>query len=322
MKKDLRPDIWSVIAAYGRIIIHRHQSPDGDAIGAQVGLKHIIQENYPDKEVYTVGDSAGRYAFMDDAVMDDIPDSRYEGALAVILDTGSAALISDTRYTLAADTLRIDHHLFCEPIARVEVVEPGYESCCGLITALAVEAGLKIPPLAAKSLFTGIVTDSGRFRYDSVTPETFRLAACLLEQSFNPGEIYRNLYSDDLDAVKVRAAFVQKIELTTHGVAYIYTTKEEMVALGMSTFAVSRGMVNTMADIRGVNIWVNFTETEDGVLCELRSGTCNINPVAVRYGGGGHPKASGATVKDRDTAMAMLNDLDALSGQASPKKGK
>lgn len=149
---------------------------------------------------------------------------------------------------------------------------------------------MKIPPLAAKSLFTGIVTDSGRFRYDSVTPETFRLAACLLEQSFNPGDIYRNLYSDDLDAVKARAAFVQKIKLTTHGVAYIYTTKEEMAALGMSTFAVSRGMVNTMADIRGVNIWVNFTETEDGVLCELRSGTCNINPVASGTAAGDTPR--------------------------------
>jgi phosphoesterase RecJ-like protein len=73
-------------------------------------------------------------------------------------------------------------------------------------------------------------------------------------------------------------------------------------------------MVGVMADIRGVDIWVNFTETERGVLCELRSGKYNINPVAVKYGGGGHQKASGATVPDRETAMAMLRDLDKMAG--------
>ena len=82
--------------------------------------------------------------------------------------------------------------------------------------------------------------------------------------------------------------------------------------MGLDTFTVSRAMVNTMADIRGVDIWVNFTETETGVLCELRSSRYNINPIAVKYGGGGHAKASGATVADRETAMAMLADLDEM----------
>lgn len=82
--------------------------------------------------------------------------------------------------------------------------------------------------------------------------------------------------------------------------------------MSMDTFSISRGMVGTMSDIKGIDIWVNFTETEAGVLCELRSGKYNINPVAVKYGGGGHAKASGATVKDKETAMAMLRDLEAL----------
>ena len=72
-------------------------------------------------------------------------------------------------------------------------------------------------------------------------------------------------------------------------------------------------MVNVMGEIRGIDIWVNFTETEDGVLCELRSSLHNINPVAVKYGGGGHKKASGATVKDREEAMRMLEDLNRVS---------
>ena len=72
-------------------------------------------------------------------------------------------------------------------------------------------------------------------------------------------------------------------------------------------------LFRSMADMKGVDIWVNFTETEQGVLCELRSSRYNINPIAVKYGGGGHAKASGATIPDRETAMAMLHDLDEMA---------
>lgn len=305
--------VLSAIQSFDRIIIHRHKNPDGDALGSQIGLKHILKENFPEKEVYMVGDRAGRYAFMDDSVMDEIPDELYSGALAVILDTSAKHLISDERYPLAEKTVRIDHHIFCETIADVEVTDTAYESCCGLITEFALECGLKLNLLAAKSLYTGMVTDSGRFRYDSTSSNTFRLASALMTQPFDIGDIYGNLYADDLQNVKNKAHFLLKIQKTERPVAYIYTDLEEVRSLGMDTFSISRGMVGTMSDIRGIDIWVNFTETEKGVLCELRSSKYNINPIAVKYGGGGHAKASGATVKDRTTAMAMLHDLELLT---------
>ena len=295
-----------------RIIIHRHSKPDGDALGSQIGLKHLILENFPGKEVYMVGDPAGRYAFMKDSVMDEIPDSLYEGSLAVILDLAARHLVSDDRYSLAKRTVRIDHHIYCETFTDVEVVDTSYESCCGLVTEFAVESGLTINHEAAEALFTGMVTDSGRFRYDSTTSRTFRQAATLMEHDIDLNELYHNLYVDDYERMKVRAQFLLKIQFTGANVAYIYTTKEEVEALHMDTFSISRGMVGTMSDIRGVDIWVNFTETEDSVLCELRSSRFNINPIAVKYGGGGHAKASGATLHSRDEAMAMLHDLDAM----------
>ena len=304
-----------LIRQYDRIILHRHSNPDGDAMGSQIGLKHILKENFPRKEVYMVGDSAGRYGFMDDAVMDQIPDDLYENALAIVLDTSAKKLISDHRYTTAAATLRFDHHIFCEEICQVEVTDTSFESCCGLITAFAKDCGLRLTPLAAKSLYTGMVTDSGRFRYDSTSAKTHQMAAFLMEQHFDKGEIYRNLYADDFSRIQLKARFVLKIQLTGNSLAYIYTTRQELAEMGLDTFTVSRGMVGTMSDIKGVDIWVNFTETEQGVLCELRSSKYNINPIAVKYGGGGHAKASGATVADRETAMAMLRDLEMLTGE-------
>ena len=305
--------ILQAVREFDTVIIHRHNRPDGDAMGSQLGLKHIIRENFPEKTVYVVGDDPRFFGFMEDAVMDEVPDSAYEGALAVILDSGAAHLISDDRYTLAAKTARIDHHIFTGQIADVEVIDTSFESCCGLIAEFARESGLKLNPLAAKSLYTGMVTDSGRFRYDGTTARTFQLAAFLMEQNFDTNELFRNLYADDLSSKQLKAQFLLKIQVTNQGVAYIYTTSEEMAELNVDIFTVSRGMTNTMADLRGVDIWVNFTECDRGVLCEIRSSRHNINPIAVKYGGGGHAKASGATVADRQTAMAMLEDLNTMA---------
>lgn len=308
--------VLKAISEYQVIIIHRHTNPDGDALGSQIGLKHIIQANFPEKAVYMVGDEAGRYSFMADSRMDVIADDTYHDALAIILDTSARKLISDERYTKAAMTVRMDHHLFCEKIAEIEVVDSGCESCCGLIADFCMSSGLTLPPEAATALYTGMVTDSGRFRYDSVNARTFQAAAFLMQHEIDTNELYRNLYASDYEQMKLRAQFVLKIQFTKKNVAYIYTTREEVEACPADLFGISRGMVSTMADIKSVDIWVNFTETEKGVLCELRSSRFNINPVAVKYGGGGHQKASGATVKDRAEAMAMLADLDNMMEDA------
>ena len=176
-----------------------------------------------------------------------------------------------------------------------------------------MECGWRLNPTAAKLLYTGMVTDSGRFRYDSTTSQTFRMAAILMEQNFDTADIYRNLYADDFSFIRLRAQFVLKVRFTDANVAYIYTDLEEKKQYAADDFTISRGMVSVMGEIRGVDIWVNFTETDKGIWCEIRSNRYNINPVAKKYGGGGHAKASGATLKDRDEAMRLLSDLDCIA---------
>lgn len=304
--------IIALIEKYDKIIIHRHQKPDGDALGSQLGLLGIIRDSYPEKQVYAVGDMTPRYAFMASAPMDEIDDSTYEGALAIILDTSAKELICDSRYTMAEATARLDHHLFVEKIADEEVTDSSFESCCGLVAAMAMEAGLSVSAASAKALYTGMITDSGRFRYSSTTANTFRVAAFLIDKGFDTADIYRNLYSDELFFIQLRAKFVLRINVTPDRVGYIYTTKEEAAEYGADSFTLSRGMVNVMSEVKGIDSWVNFTETESGVLCEIRSSLYNINPIAVKYGGGGHQMASGATLKDREEAMSLLEDLNAL----------
>ena len=96
--------------------------------------------------------------------------------------------------------------------------------------------------------------------------------------------------------------------------AYIYTPKAEFDSYGVDAFTISRGMVNTMGDLRGVEIWVNFTEVEEGkILVEIRSNKHTVQPVAVKYGGGGHAKACGCAVSTKEEAMALLEDLNAFN---------
>lgn len=304
--------IYELIKKHQRIILHRHKNPDGDALGAQEGLRKILKENFPEKEIYAVGDMTPRYSFISEP-MDEISDDLYSGALAIILDCGSKSLIFDDRYTLAASTARLDHHVFSEIIADFEVVDTSFESCCGMVAALAMECGFSVSPEAAKAIYTGMITDSGRFRYDSTNAQTFRLASFLMERKFDTNDIYKRLYADELSMMQLRAKFTLKIQTTPEGVAYIYTPYDELLTYGVDNFTISRGMVNVMGDIRGIHTWVNFTETDAGVLTEIRSNTYNINPIAVKYGGGGHQKASGATLKNKDEAMALLLDLKNLS---------
>lgn len=307
--------ILTLIEKYSKIIIHRHKNPDGDALGSQQGLKHILKDNYPNKDIFIVGDMTPRYEFMAKLPIDNISDEDYKGSLSIILDSGSKALISDDRYSLSDATARLDHHIFCEKIADAEVIDTSFESCCGMITALAMECNWHVSEEAAQALYTGMITDSGRFRYDCTTSQTFRLASFLMERSFDTSEIYRNLYADDLSMIQLRAKFILKIQVAPQGVAYIYTTLNEAKSYDADSFTLSRGMVNVMAEIRGIHSWVNFTETENGILCEIRSNSYNINPIATKYGGGGHQKASGATLKSKDEAMALLEDLKNLSGE-------
>ena len=301
-----------LVKKFDRIIIHRHNHPDGDAIGSQLGLAQLIRDNFPEKEVYCVGDAATRLPWMD-GKMDDIPDEYYRGALAIILDCGSAKMICDERYKLAAKTMRFDHHIFAEKVADLDIVESTYESACGMVAMFAKENKLKLSVESATAIYTGMVTDSGRFVFDSVTARTFELAAFLLSQPIDLNTLHYNLYAEDFDEILQRADNMHKIKFTKNNVAYIYTAREDLPEKADAAPVVSSGMVSLMKDIKGVHVWVNFPESDDGIHCELRSNKYNINPVAVKYGGGGHKKASGCTVPDKATAMRLLHDLNALA---------
>ncbi len=313
MERNNYEEALGLIEKYDSIIIHRHMNPDGDAIGSQKGLKEIILLNYPEKKVYMVGDSPSRYSFILPEGMDEVDDALFPSSLSILLDMSSPSLVSDTRWTGAAESLRFDHHLFIERMCSLEVIDSTSESCAGLVAAWALAMGLSLNSAAASALFTGIVTDSGRFLYGNVSPRTFNTVSRLLEYDFDRSSIYTNLYSEDFSALKRKAYYLGKIELGKNGVAWTYNTIRDVEKMGGGAYSISRGLVNSMANIKGVGIWVSFTEDEEGkILTEIRSRSADINRIAVKYGGGGHRNASGAVLGTREEAERMLTDLEKL----------
>lgn len=306
-------NIVKKIKEYETVIIHRHIKPDGDALGGQVGFREAIRATFPKKQVYAVGDINERYNFIGE--MDIIEDEAYQKALVIVLDTPEEYMISDERYSLGQFLIKIDHHIPRNEFGNEQIVDPSFESCAGLVADIIFQNEMKLTDFGARALYCGIVTDSGRFRFDSVSSRTFQIASGLLRYNFNINEIYNNLYLEDLKMVKLRARFILNFKLTPNNVAYAKTTASDLKVYDTDLFTISRGMVNAMGGIKGVDIWVNFTEDEsnNSVIAEIRSSKYNINTIAAKYGGGGHQSASGATLSSFEEADRMLKDLDQLA---------
>jgi phosphoesterase RecJ-like protein len=307
--------INEMIERYSRIIIHRHKNPDGDAYGTQLGLKRLIELNYPDKEVYAVGDT-NTFIFLGE--MDDIPDDYFNDSLSIIVDVCVTSLISDDRYQLAKEVLVIDHHLNQPDFECVSIIDSSHIACAELVTGIFLEKNFTFDELCATRFLTGIVTDSGRFRYPSTGPSTLEMAAFLMRQGADLNGIYEHLYTEEINFKKLRGYFINHFQLTKHNVAYMKNTKDVKDEFGVSTFVVSRAMVNQMSNMKDVNIWANFTEDDDGsILVELRSAKESIVHIARKYGGGGHARACGCTLESFDQVDNLLEDLDAFNERSS-----
>lgn len=312
--------ILQKIKEYNTIIIHRHSNPDLDALGSQIGLRETLRLNFPEKEIYAVGDM-NRFTFL--GSMDEIEDEKYQDALCIICDVAESRMISDYRYLLAKEIIVIDHHQNSINLDTVEkkcdvsvypYIKNNYVAACAIVADLIKEWDLKMPKEAATALYGGIVTDSGRFQYGKDLAPLFRTSAYLMDNGADASYIYNNLYVETLESRIMKNYFQQKMLLTKQNVAYMFNDKDVFEKFDVDTFTVSRGMVNLMSGIDKVKIWCNFTYdiATKKVLCEFRSRGIVIVDIAKKYGGGGHANACGATIDNFDVAYSVLDDFDKL----------
>ena len=311
---EIKKQILDKIKQYDRIIITRHFRPDGDAIGSTKGLAGILKLSFPQKEVYVLNEDSSQYlAFLggEDAPIDD---EKYADALVIVCDTATTDRISNKKYALGKELIKIDHHIDVKPYGDLSWVEEERSSLCEMIADfwLTFKDELKIDEEAATCIFTGMVTDSGRFRFSSVDGDTMRRAAALLDVGINTEWIYSNLNLDDFDVFKFEAYVYKKMKISKNGVAYIYVDKAMQKKFKLSNEQASN-VVSYLDGIKGAIVWLAFIQNASGsIRVRLRSRFVTINALAEKYGGGGHDKASGATVHSKKEMKQMLSDADEL----------
>ncbi len=314
MNEPIMREILDTIRAYERIILMRHARPDGDAVGSTLGFKRILSLSFPEKEIYVVNEDYADYmAFLgtEDAPLDD---ALYAGALGVVLDTGTVDRISNTKYSLCDKLIKIDHHIDDKPYGDLSWVEDFRSSVCEMIAAFydAFADELRIDAEAATCLYAGMVTDSGRFRYDGTSGDTLRLAARMLDQGIDTETLFAHLYLSDYSHLKYQAAMLKRMKMTEHGVAYLDISRATQRRLHLTTEEASTA-IGFLDGIKGSLIWLALIEYPDKTIrVRLRSRFVTVQELATRYHGGGHACASGATVYSKKERKALLRDADAL----------
>lgn len=309
--------ILEKIKEYDRIVIFRHLRPDGDAVGSTKGLQAILKLSFPEKEIYLnncdFSDYVGFLGNEDEPIADEL----LKDALGIVIDTATSARISNQKYSLCRELIKIDHHIATESYADLEWVEEHRSSSCEMIAAFyhAFRRELKINKEAATYIYAGMVTDSGRFRFRSVSGDTMRYAGMLLDEEVDLDRLYANLYMKDFDSLKFQAYVFDKIKMTENGVAYLHVTKAMQKKFNL-TLEQASASVSYMDSIKGSLIWIAFIDTPDrSIRVRLRSRFLPINQIAEKYNGGGHDCACGATVYSKNEMEALISEADAWLGK-------
>ncbi len=304
--------ILDKIKEYDRIIIFRHKRPDGDAVGSTKGLREILRLTYPEKEILLLNADYSDYvAFLGD---EDAPvsDDYYATALGIVIDTATSDRISNPKYALCREVVRIDHHIDNRPYTEISWVEEEKSSSCEMIAEFyyTFRDELKINKEAATYIYTGMVTDSGRFRFRSVSGDTMRYAGMLLDLGVDVDRIYAHLYMKDYKNLRFHGYMLSRIKMTENGVAYLYIDHKMQKKFGLSMEEASAS-VSFMDSIKDSLIWIAFIEGEgDEIRVRLRSRFVTCNTLAEAWGGGGHDCAAGATLHNKRDVKVLLAQAD------------
>ena len=302
--------ILEKIKEYDTIIIHRHMKPDPDALGSQVGLKALLEHHFPEKTIKAVGFNEPTLTWI--AEMDQVDDTDYNGALAIICDTANTARIDDKRYTKADTIIKIDHHPNDEVYGDLVWVDTNSSSASEMIALFAEATNLELSDYAAKMLCAGIIGDTGRFLYPSTSARTLRVASQLREHNFNYAELTRKMDTMSFKIAKLQGYIYDHLEVDENGAARVILTQEILKKYDV-TDAETAAIVGAPGRIDTVSLWGIFVEQADGhYRVRLRSKFVPINEVAKEHDGGGHPLASGAnsySVEENEFIYQKLKNL-------------
>jgi phosphoesterase RecJ-like protein len=306
-----KQQILDAIKQFETIIIVRHIRPDGDCMGSTLGLREILRASFPTKRVFSIGQDKSEYLSFLESEDKDVSDEVYQEALVIVVDTATSERIDNKKWSLGKKTIKIDHHVRVEDYASINYVREDLPATAAIVMDFftSFRAELIFNAQAAKYLFVGLVTDTGRFKYRGVNADVLRLGAEMLETGIDIENIYTHLYIKERESFHLQGYILNHFKTTKNNVAYIFITKRIQKKFHVEIEQAS-ALINTLDSIRDHLVWVFFIEGKEKIRVRLRSRFVDINEVAAKYHGGGHRQASGATLSKRREIKQLLADVD------------
>ncbi|MEA2723079.1 MAG: bifunctional oligoribonuclease and phosphatase NrnA [Gemmatimonadales bacterium] len=323
-----------------RVCITTHVNPDGDGIGSEVALVHLLRAQGIDAVITNPSPTPPRFNFL----FDDLPGVDRSGEAVKELRRADLIVVLDisdlTRLGMLIDTVRqrgvpvacVDHHV------SVGVMPPGPRyvdanaAATGeLVYELAKGNDWPITQAAARALYVAILTDTGGFRFSNTRPNTLRVAADLLETGVDPEQIYLEVYARAPEGrPRLFAEALQTLVVEhEYGLAWVTVPPGAIERLGVSSDDLD-GVVEFPRSIEGVRMALLFREISQGrVKVSLRSvGDVDVAAFAKPYGGGGHTKAAGLSLSgslpevQATVLKAAREYLGTNGGHQSPVSGR
>ncbi|CEA00749.1 Bifunctional oligoribonuclease and PAP phosphatase NrnA [Jeotgalicoccus saudimassiliensis] len=306
--KDLKTyasDVLELIESHEEIVILRHQKPDPDAYGAQLGLRAYLRNKYPDKKIAALGHEEPSLSFLGE--MDRV--STIERPLVIVVDTGNQERIDGT-LEYAEKVVKIDHHPNVEQYGDVSIVETEVSSASELIYLLiGMWDSSAMNDEAAALFYMGIVGDTGRFLYNNTSQLTHAVASKLKEYHFDAADLNNQMHKSSRNKFKYKGYLIHNAVFTDSGIAYVYVPKSVMADYELSVSEAGLD-VNIFREIEDVKVWFIALEGDGEIRVRLRSKEVVINDVAAMFDGGGHPLASGVRVKDMDMLDELIEKIE------------
>lgn len=293
-----------LIQASTRILLTGHVRPDGDCIGAEAALYPLLKSM--GKQVYIYNSHEPELQF--DYLRDGVPFEVFQGGelpehdLVILLDCSELSRTADMAPVLEAlpcKKMVIDHHVLPETAWWDAAIVDTTASATGvLIYRLAEHLGYELPAVGRMGVFTSIVSDTGWFKYSNTDGETLRIAGELVASGLAPEKIYASIYQRKTREHPQDVGRALSL-LTYHAGGALATVTIPLDADGDSGNFDSDDVLDLVRSVECVEVVLFIREVEPGV-CKLsaRSKTdYNVNQLARSFGGGGHVKASGASLK-------------------------
>lgn len=300
-------DLAAVLTPGKHVVLTTHVNADGDGVGSEVGLWHLLQARGVAATIANPTPIPERFDFLlpDGADKSDRAVKELERAdLIVVLDIGDLSRVGDLGRRVAARDVPvacIDHHVSPGSLPPgPRLIDPTATATAELVHDLAVALGWPISVACARALYVGILTDTGGFRFANTTPRALRVAADLLEVGVDPESIYESVYASAPEGrVRLLAEALGTLVVEADlGMAWVTVPPGALERYGAEADDLD-GIVEFARSVAGTRLALLFRQLANGrVKVSLRSrGAVDVAALAQRFGGGGHVKAAGASLE-------------------------